>query len=197
MWRVSRANLKQLIRSLPSRNSEIKRIVSAKFSSLISSSSTSKNATPLNSSFSFYFNNIQKRTFAVTTENLESLGDSITSAVLVSWSKERGDSIKEDDVIAIVETDKVTMDIKSKKNGVFIEGLVAAGAEIIVGAPLYKCDYSATVAPTSSESTAPVSPPVKSTPSTIARVEVPVPIMGESITTGVIANWSVASGDSM
>ena len=41
-------------------------------------------------------------------EPLESLGDSITTAVLVNWSKEPGDSIKEDDVIAIVETDKVT-----------------------------------------------------------------------------------------
>jgi len=44
---------------------------------------------------------------AVSVENLESLGDSITSAVLVSWQKEPGDAIKEDDVIAIVETDKV------------------------------------------------------------------------------------------
>lgn len=43
-----------------------------------------------------------------TVENLESLGDSITTAVLLSWSKEIGDSVKEDDVIAIVETDKVS-----------------------------------------------------------------------------------------
>ena len=64
----------------------------------------------------------QRRSFAVITETLETLGDSITSAVLVSWSKEPGDSVKEDDVIAIVETDKVTMDIKAKKSGVFIEG---------------------------------------------------------------------------
>ena len=64
----------------------------------------------------------QRREFSVTTETLETLGDSITSAVLVSWSKEPGDSVQEDDVIAIVETDKVTMDIKAKKNGVFIEG---------------------------------------------------------------------------
>jgi len=35
------------------------------------------------------------------------LGDSITTAVLLSWAKEVGDSVKEDDVIAVVETDKV------------------------------------------------------------------------------------------
>jgi pyruvate/2-oxoglutarate dehydrogenase complex dihydrolipoamide acyltransferase (E2) component len=44
---------------------------------------------------------------------LESLGDSITSAVLLSWAKEIGDSIKEDDVIAIVETDKVSAYIET------------------------------------------------------------------------------------
>jgi pyruvate/2-oxoglutarate dehydrogenase complex dihydrolipoamide acyltransferase (E2) component len=44
---------------------------------------------------------------AVETESLESLGDSITSAVLLSWNKKPGDAIAEDDVIAVVETDKV------------------------------------------------------------------------------------------
>jgi hypothetical protein len=44
---------------------------------------------------------------AVETEPLESLGDSITSAVLLSWNKKPGDAIAEDDVIAVVETDKV------------------------------------------------------------------------------------------
>ena len=43
------------------------------------------------------------------TENLESLGDSITSAVLLSWNKKAGDAIAEDDVIAVVETDKVSV----------------------------------------------------------------------------------------
>lgn len=41
------------------------------------------------------------------TENLDSLGESIKSAVLVSWSKQPGDSVAEDDTIATVETDKV------------------------------------------------------------------------------------------
>ena len=40
-------------------------------------------------------------------EPLESLGDSITTAVLLSWSKKPGDGVKEDDIIGVVETDKV------------------------------------------------------------------------------------------
>ena len=61
---------------------------------------------------------------------LESLGDSITTAVLLSWNKSTGDHVKEDDVIGIVETDKVTMEIRATKSGKFIEGLAAAGAEV-------------------------------------------------------------------
>ncbi len=68
----------------------------------------------------------------VVVETLESLGDSISTAVVVSWSKEPGDSVKEDDVIAVVETDKVTMDIRAKKSGVFVEALVAAKGEVSV-----------------------------------------------------------------
>jgi pyruvate/2-oxoglutarate dehydrogenase complex dihydrolipoamide acyltransferase (E2) component len=46
---------------------------------------------------------------AKVSEPLESLGDSITTAVLLSWSKKPGDPVKEDDVIGVVETDKVKM----------------------------------------------------------------------------------------
>ena len=63
-------------------------------------------------------------------EPLESLGDSITTAVLLSWSKQPGDGVKEDDVIAVVETDKVTMEIRAKKAGVFVESRVGYGAEV-------------------------------------------------------------------
>lgn len=143
----------------------------------------------------------QHRGFSVSTENLESLGDSITSAVVVSWSKEPGDSIKEDDVIAVVETDKVTMDIKSKKSGVFVGGLVEKGAEITVGSPLYKMDTSVKEAPVSTVQATPVPPPVSAAPTALKAggevklLEIPVPIMGESITTGVLASWSVKTND--
>ena len=134
------------------------------------------------------------------TENLESLGDSITTAVLLSWNKQPGDAIAEDDVIAIVETDKVTMDIRAKKTGAFVEGLVPAQGEISVGAPLYKMDTSAkgaaaTKPAAATEKAAPKAEaaPAKAAPS--APVTVPVPIMGESITSGLISSWTVKVGD--
>lgn len=139
----------------------------------------------------------------VVTEPLESLGDSISTAVLLSWSKQPGDAVAEDDVIAIVETDKVTMDIRAKKSGSFVEGLVAAAGEIAVGAPLYKIDTAAkgTAKAPAAEKAAPAA--AKEAPKTekaapaakSAPVTVPVPIMGESITSGLISGWSVKVGD--
>lgn len=141
------------------------------------------------------------RAFSVVTENLESLGDSITTAVLLSWNKQPGDAIAEDDVIAIVETDKVTMDIRAKKSGAFVEGLVAAQGEISVGAPLYKMDTSAkgAAATKPAAATEKAAPKTEAAPAKAAGpsapVTVPVPIMGESITSGLISSWTVKVGD--
>lgn len=137
----------------------------------------------------------------VVTVPLESLGDSISSAVLVKWEKNEGDQVNEDDVVAVVETDKVTMDIRAKQSGVFSGGFCAEGDEIEVGADLYKIDTDATGAalssttPDSSDSTEVVDVPVEETSSPGTRQEVPVPIMGESISQGVLASWNKAVGD--
>ena len=148
-------------------------------------------------------NKLGFRHMSIVREPLESLGDSITTAVLLSWSKKPGDAVKEDDVIGVVETDKVTMDIRAKKSGVFVEGLVAAGAEITVGNELYVIDTAgkAVTSPNATTSSAPVGKNTIQTTTvaapipSAAKVTVPVPIMGESITQGVLAKWFMKPGD--
>lgn len=73
---------------------------------------------------------MKKHFSGMTVIPLETLGDSISSAVLVSWEKNDGDQVNEDDVIAVVETDKVTMDIRAKQSGVFSGGFCAEGDEV-------------------------------------------------------------------
>ena len=46
------------------------------------------------------------------------LGESITEGSIATWNKNEGDRVDIDDVIAIVETDKVTVDIKSTHAGI-------------------------------------------------------------------------------
>ena len=51
-------------------------------------------------------------------ENVPVLGESITEGSIATWNKNEGDRVDIDDVIAIVETDKVTVDIKSTHAGI-------------------------------------------------------------------------------
>eukprot|EP01041_Mallomonas_annulata_P013983 gene13983-29763_t len=94
---------------------------------------------------------IHNRCMTVVTVPLKSLGDSISTAVLFNWHKQKDDQIKVDDVITVVEavkvncSDKVTMDMRGKLSGVFVDGLTDMGSEIQVGAPLYKIDTNASV----------------------------------------------------
>ena len=56
-------------------------------------------------------------------ENVPALGESITEGTIASWVKNVGDHIKVDDVLVIVETDKVTVDIKSTHSGILTQRL--------------------------------------------------------------------------
>lgn len=50
--------------------------------------------------------------------NVPPLGESITEGSIAAWSAVEGKRVAIDDVIVIVETDKVTVDIKSLYSGV-------------------------------------------------------------------------------
>lgn len=63
------------------------------------------------------------------------MGESVTEGTIAAVLKKPGDAIKEDDVIAQIETDKVTIDVKytSKEPGVMTSVLVKAGDVVQVG----------------------------------------------------------------
>jgi len=40
---------------------------------------------------------------------------------IVEWTVQIGQAVKEEDVVALIETDKVTVDIKAEMDGVLVE----------------------------------------------------------------------------
>ena len=72
------------------------------------------------------FQGIRVQNFALLVEKVPPLGESITEGSISKWMKEVGDDVKVDDVVVVVETDKVTVDIKSSYAGVLAEQLAAA-----------------------------------------------------------------------
>ncbi|KAG1673846.1 hypothetical protein FOA52_012871 [Chlamydomonas sp. UWO 241] len=82
-------------------------------------------------------------------ENLKivvpSMGESVTEGTIAAILKKPGDAVKEDDVIAQIETDKVTLDIKytAKESGVLTHLLIADGDSVVVGQEVATVDMGA------------------------------------------------------
>merc|ERR1719189_516074 len=96
-----------------------------------------------------------QRLFSVTTVNVPNMGDSITEGTLVEWTKNVGDLCQVDDVVAVIETDKGSIDIRTDFAGVTTDQLAAIDDTLEVSAPLFKIDTSKSDAAAPSDSTTP------------------------------------------
>ena len=76
----------------------------------------------------------------VVTINVPALGESISEGSIATWEKAAGDSVNIDDVVAVIETDKVTVDIKSAFSGKMVEQL--AGESDSVSGRIYHLLYA-------------------------------------------------------
>eukprot|EP01031_Cornospumella_fuschlensis_P025026 gene25026-30230_t len=102
--------------------------------------------------------------FVKMVENVPALGESITEGTIASWAKKVGDKVNVDDVIVVIETDKVTVDVKAVHAGVLTQQL--AVDNVLVGKPLYEIDTDGSVSVSSGTSTP--SAPAPSTPAPVA-----------------------------
>ena len=64
------------------------------------------------------------------------LGETVAEGTVTKWYKKVGDSVKADDVLFDVETDKVSTEIPAQADGVLTEIIVAEGITAKVGAKL-------------------------------------------------------------
>eukprot|EP00585_Thalassiosira_rotula_P004802 CAMPEP_0196142002 /NCGR_PEP_ID=MMETSP0910-20130528/10756_1 /TAXON_ID=49265 /ORGANISM="Thalassiosira rotula, Strain GSO102" /LENGTH=231 /DNA_ID=CAMNT_0041403243 /DNA_START=293 /DNA_END=988 /DNA_ORIENTATION=- len=68
------------------------------------------------------------------------MGDSITEGTIVEWCVPPGSHVREGDILALIETDKVTVDIKADQEGMLVKQLGAVDDEVEVGTGLYVLD---------------------------------------------------------
>ncbi|UOG90577.1 MAG: 2-oxoglutarate dehydrogenase complex dihydrolipoyllysine-residue succinyltransferase [Candidatus Thiothrix sulfatifontis] len=59
------------------------------------------------------------------------LPESVADATVVTWSKKVGDSVKQDEVLVEIETDKVVLEVPAPADGVLTEIVQQAGATVI------------------------------------------------------------------
>ncbi len=69
-------------------------------------------------------------------------GESVVSGMLSAWVKNDGDWVERDDIVAEVETDKITVEILAPASGA-LKRTVEEGADIDIGATIGEIDESA------------------------------------------------------
>jgi len=87
------------------------------------------------------------------------MGDSITEGTIKSWEKKVGDAVAVDEVVVVIETDKVSVDIRAKDAGVLVEQFAAVDDNVEVGAKLLKIDTAASASASSPPAAKTASPP--------------------------------------
>ncbi|TYZ58664.1 hypothetical protein PybrP1_003810 [[Pythium] brassicae (nom. inval.)] len=131
-----------------------------------------------------------------------SMGDSISEGTVVEWLKQPGDFVAADDVVVVLETDKVSVDVRAPFAGTLAQQLAAIDANVLVGAPLFqlvKGERGAAVAAspaTAAPAASPAAPVAAAASAPAGEAEiVNVPSMGDSISEGTIVHWSKSAGD--
>ncbi|ACR47267.1 dihydrolipoamide acetyltransferase [Rickettsia peacockii str. Rustic] len=74
-----------------------------------------------------------------------SLGESITEATIAKWYKKEGDSVKTDELLLEIETEKVTLEVNAPCNGTIGKISKTDGANIAVGEEIGEINEGASV----------------------------------------------------
>lgn len=120
------------------------------------------------------------------------LGESVTEATIGQWFKNKGDTVKADEPLVELETDKVTIEVPAPSDGVLVEIVATAGETVGVDALLASLDAQGTTAP------APAVKPAETKDADMAQgalIDVVVPSGGESVTEADVGEWYKKVGD--
>lgn len=107
-----------------------------------------------------------------------SMGESISEAIVASWSKNEGDYVEQDELIAELETDKVNLEVVAPAAGRLSKILTAEGDTVTVGQVMGEIEEgaaaSASPAPAVEEAPAPVAEAeIKEAPAPAAAASTP------------------------
>ena len=123
------------------------------------------------------------------------MGDSITEGSIAAVLKGPGDAVEADEVIAQIETDKVTIDVRAPAAGTVVDVLVKEGDSVTVGQGVCTVEAGAAAGGKKAKK-APAKAPA---PETAAGppTDIEVPQMGDSITEGAVAALTKSPGDAV
>src|SRR5208282_5667844 len=96
-----------------------------------------------------------------TEIRVPTLGESISEATVGKWFKQRGDTVKADEPLVELETEKVTLEVNAPAAGTLAEILAEPGATVSIGALLGSLSEGGAVATPKAEAPKAAEPPPK------------------------------------
>ena len=120
-----------------------------------------------------------------------SLGESITEAVIAKWLKKEGEIVNKDEVIAELETDKVTQEIYSPKTGIIKKIFFQEGEEVKIGETIVNIEEKNIDEQKIEEKK------VKDYNVSGEQNKIIVPSLGESISEALISKWMKSPGENV
>ncbi|NKN36983.1 2-oxoglutarate dehydrogenase complex dihydrolipoyllysine-residue succinyltransferase [Agrobacterium sp. a22-2] len=111
-----------------------------------------------------------------TEIRVPTLGESVSEATVGTWFKKVGDTVKADEPIVELETDKVTVEVPAPASGILTEIVAANGETVGLGALLGQIDAAAAgAAPAEPAKAAASAAPAAAAPVAAAAVSAPAP----------------------
>ena len=134
----------------------------------------------------------------MTEIRVPTLGESVTEATIGQWLKKEGDSVKADEPIVELETDKVSVEVPAPASGVLSIITAKEGDTVELDALLGEIEAGSAAADKGSKAKKPK--PAGNTEEAPAEgsgkeVEILAPASGESVTEADIGEWLVKVGD--
>ncbi|MEM9148266.1 MAG: 2-oxoglutarate dehydrogenase complex dihydrolipoyllysine-residue succinyltransferase [Pseudomonadota bacterium] len=135
-----------------------------------------------------------------TEVRVPALGESVTEATVATWFKQPGDAVAVDEMLAELETDKVTVEVPSPAAGTLGALVAAEGETVGVDALLATIeDGAVAAAPVAAAAPAAAAPSGGNGAAAPAAktVDVKVPTLGESVTEATVSTWFKSVGDAV
>lgn len=140
-----------------------------------------------------------------TDVKLPELGEGVTEGELLKWLVKPGDSVKTDQSIAEIMTDKATVEVPSPMNGVVKELKYKVGEIVKVESVMITLEAggqqstapAATKSATVTTTQAAPAAAAKAPASTSGTLTVKLPELGEGVSEGELIKWLVKPGDTV
>lgn len=150
------------------------------------------------------------------------MSDTMTEGVIAKWHKKVGDKVSSGDLIAEVETDKATMDFESYQEGTLlyigpkegeavpVDAVIAvlgeegedyqallSGGESAKTSPKQAEDKAEASESNASDEAEPADDEPEVTPESLGATVITMPLLSDTMTEGVIAEWHFKVGDTI